>query len=239
MKPLHISQYLNQFGQHLTAEPRAPVFRSISDSAARARNPGDRQGFEPVRWPIARGEAGRASIDDQSPAPDIEAHAEDAYERGLRDGDAGARDELAKSRVAELAAESERVEAERVDFHLGEYARLANVIGAGLIEIEERISACVARMLVPLIERRMVDQVIDELGENIRTLRSGASPALIVIRGPERLLHKLRERAAPLGGDVEYVTASGVEISIEAHDTVIESQLKPWADLLAVIDPRG
>jgi hypothetical protein len=255
VKPVHISQYLNHIGQEpssdrqaptrprpvlaaTVSEPRSavPMFRTLSEVAMIARKSADHSRFEPVKWPLAHSEAGASPARESAPTPDVEARINESYERGLRDGAAGARAELAQTRALEVAAERERIEVERIDFHLNEYAQLANVIGAGLIEIEERISASVARILSPFIESQMTRQVIDQLSECIRSLRASASPALITIRGPEHLLHLLRERAASLGAHVEYVVQDGIEVSVEARDTLIESQLKSWADLLATID---
>ena len=56
---------------------------------------------------------------------------------------------------------------------------------------------------------------------------------MIKIRGPERVLAALRERVAYLAVDVEFVADHGVEVSIEADETTIRSQLQPWADLIA------
>ena len=81
----------------------------------------------------------------------------------------------------------------------------------------------------------MTRQVVDELGESLRALRSGVSHAPISVSGPERLLRRLRERVCSFGVDVEYVEEAGVEIRIEARETLIESRLGPWADLLAAI----
>ena len=80
----------------------------------------------------------------------------------------------------------------------------------------------------------MTKQIVDELCDGVRTLRASGAPALMTIRGPERLLHLLRQRVDQLGADVEYVAGDGVELVVEARDTRIESQLKPWADLLAI-----
>jgi len=261
MKPVLISQYLSHIGQGSAddrqaprrdnAPPRprpvlamnggeargaAPLFRTLSDVASNARARAAVDAPEPVKWPLARREAGASPTRESAPAPSFEARIEDAYARGAQDGAASARAELAEARAADIAAQREQTIVERLDFHLNEYAQLANVIGAGLVEIEERISASVARILAPFVENRMARQVVDELCESLRGLRAGGSPAPIKIRGPERLLHLLRERAAPLGAQVEYVAQDGIEVVVEARDTHIETQLKPWADLLAIID---
>ena len=61
---------------------------------------------------------------------------------------------------------------------------------------------------------------------------------MIRIRGPERVLSLLRERIADLPVEVEYVEAEGVEAVVEAGPTQIATELRPWAELLASLDPE-
>ena len=251
MKPVLIADYLNGLGQDARGEPRrdnaplrlrpvlaakaaeprasTPVFRTLNPAAmiTRPRASAQRHEAEPAKWPAAQ---------DTGPAANFETRIEEAYERGRRDPLAGARAELEQDRASFIAAQQERIIVERLDFHLNEYAQLANVIAAGLIEIEERICASVARIVHAFVDSGARKQIVDELCANIGRLRAGASPPLIRIRGPERLLHVLRERIADAAAEVEYIVQDGVEAIVEAQDTIIESQLQPWADLLASID---
>ena len=254
MKPLLIADYLYAIGQGSSAEgqeprrdsapprlhpvlqakaaePRAaaPIFRTIATAAmaARSRPSTQRPEAEPAKWPAAR---------DIAPATNFETRVEEAYERGRQDALAGARAELEAERASFIAAEQERIAVERLDFHLNEYAQLANVVAAGLIDVEERICACVARIVRGFVDSGATKQIVDELCANVARLRAGASPSLIRIRGPERLLHLLRERIADVAAEIEYCAHDSFEVRVEAQDTLIESQLRPWADLLASID---
>jgi hypothetical protein len=192
------------------------MFRTLSEASRGAHAPGAKT--------------------DAATAQSVETRIEEAYARGVQDGVAATRAELAQSRAGEIAADRERILVERLDFHLNEYAELANVIGARLAEIEDNIGACVARMLQPLLETRVSTQIIDELVDNIRRLCGGASPGLMRIRGPERLLHLLRERLGALSCAIDYIAGDSVEVLVEAGDTLIETQLGPWAALLSAMD---
>jgi hypothetical protein len=64
-------------------------------------------------------------------------------------------------------------------------------------------------------------------------ISSSASPGLIKIRGPERVLALLRQRIADLPIEVEYFEDAGVETVVAANATQIVAELRPWADLLA------
>ncbi len=121
----------------------------------------------------------------------------------------------------------------QLDFQLNEYAQIAEAVSAGLQEIEQRIAEVVARLVEPLVARATADRIVEALCDNLARLRVGGSPGLIKIRGPERILAALRERVAYLAVEVEYVADHGVEVSIEADETTICSQLQPWADLIA------
>jgi hypothetical protein len=245
MKPVPIMQYLDHFGRVGQAEARpfaqAPTptpfkprtLRAVPDPEARDSAPLSR----------ALREIG-PSRDDSAPAPrprpraapseaEIEARVAEAYERGRRDGDVAARAEEAENIERELAGERERATLAQLDFQLNEYAHVAETVSSGLQAIEQRVAEVVARLVEPLVARATADRIVEALCDNLARLRVGGSTGLIKIRGPERVLAALRERVAYLAVEVEYVADHGVEVSIEADETTIRSQLQPWADLIA------
>ncbi len=260
MKPVSISQYLDHIGRVAQAdsqssrreaspfkpravrmvedpEPRGPlafnrVLREAATAArARALEDGRERADPDGRW-SSRDAASSPSLETPS-APDVEARIAEAYDRGLREGLAAARAEDAEALAQEQTSQQERALMQRLDFQLNEYAQLADAIAAGLVEIEQRIAASVARILAPFLTNELSKQVVDELCNNIARLRAGGSPGLIRIRGPERLLEALRDRASFLSVDVEFVAEDGVEATVEARHTMIRSELQPWADLIA------
>jgi hypothetical protein len=193
MKPVLISHYLNHIGQGAAADrPQAREHAPPRPRPALATSSVPARGPAPMFRTLgeaSRGARGAGARSDAATAQGLEARIEEAYARGVQDGAASTRAECAQTRAGEIAADRERILVERLDFHLNEYAELANVIGARFAEIEDNIGACVARMLQPLLESRATKQIIDELADNLRRLCSGASPGLIRIRGPEPLLH--------------------------------------------------
>ncbi|HYA73999.1 MAG TPA: hypothetical protein VEF36_12665 [Roseiarcus sp.] len=253
MKPVPISQYLDHIGRVAQAEPQSPR-RETSPFKPRAIRMV--QGAEPsVPFAFARAtreralddgrerdasdersssrEAARSPQREAPPDPDIEARIAEAFDRGLREGSAAARAEDAEALAQERARQQEQALTERLDFQLNEYAGLADVIAAGLVEIEQRIASSVARILAPFLTSELSKQVVDELCNHIARLRAGGSSGLVKIRGPERLLRALRDRASFLPVDVKFVAEDAVEATIEAQDTMIRSELQPWADVIA------
>ncbi|MGA2491667.1 MAG: hypothetical protein ABSF67_01820 [Roseiarcus sp.] len=245
MKPVPIMQYLDHFGrlgqaeaqpfaQGPTPTPFKPrTLRAVPDPDAR------------VSVPLGRALRELAPPRDESaPAPrprpraapseaEIEARIAEAYERGCRDGATAACAQEAENIEREIAGERERATLAQLDFQLNEYAQIAETVSAGLQEIEQRVAEVVARLVEPLVTRATADRIVEALCDNLARLRVGGSPGLIKIRGPERVLAALRERVAYLAVEVEYVADHGVEVSIEADETTIRSQLQPWADLIA------
>ena len=76
-------------------------------------------------------------------------------------------------------------------------------------------------------------RAVDELAKAMARISSSASPGLIKIRGPERVLALLRQRIVDLPIEVDYVEDGGVETVVEANATRIVAELHSWAELLA------
>jgi hypothetical protein len=207
--------------------------RAVPDAAARA-SPALSRALREIGPP--RDESAPAPRPRPRAAPseaEIDARIAEAYERGFRKGVDAARAEEAVTLEREVAGERERSMVAQLDFQLNEYAQVAEAVSAGLQEIEQRVAEVVARLVEPLVARATADRIVEALCDNLARLRVGGSPSLIKIRGPERILAALRERVAYLAVEVEYVADHGVEVSIEADETTIRSQLQPWADLVA------
>ena len=243
MKPVPIMQYLDHFGRVGQAEaqpfaqgpaptpfkprsrgaPFEPSLRSASRALAIAP-PRGRQRSSAAAAPVAPLPAKRRSN---------RAESAEAYERGSRDGAIAARAEETENIEREVAGERERATLAQLDFQLNEYAEIAETVSAGLQVIEQRVAEVVARLIEPLITRATADRIVEALCDNLARLRVGGSPGLMKIRGPERVLAALRERVAYLAVEVEYIADHGVEVTIEADETMIRRQLQPWADLIA------
>jgi hypothetical protein len=260
MKPASIANYLDHLGQDRRDRP------SLESSPFRPRGLNTPQSLEQRRLApfIARSTSYAAEVqinDPARPSPwdgrrpaalanpvetlvahdtakseEMAARLADAYARGREEGRAEAEAGLQELRAADRATAQEKVEAERIEFQLNQYAELDAAIRAGFAEIGETVGAAVARILAPFLAEEVVKRATDELCKKIARLCAGRSPSLITIRGPERLLTRLRERTADLPAAIEYVEDDGVEAVVETDATQIITELRPWADLLASVD---
>ncbi|THD49317.1 MAG: hypothetical protein E7774_01360 [Bradyrhizobium sp.] len=242
MKPVPILQYLDHFGRVGSGDAQ-PAARAPSPAPFKPRN------LRAVPDPAPRPQPAIARVlretsaprTERAPAPrpraipseaEIEARLEAAYERGRRDGAQAARAEEAEALAQAVEAEREQAIESQLDFQLNEYAQIADQISTGLQEIEERVAEATARILGPLLAAETTKKIVQNLCESLAKLRVGGASSLIRIRGPERVLKALRERVAFLSVEVEYVAEDGVEVTIEAEETTIRSELQQWSDLI-------
>ncbi len=117
-----------------------------------------------------------------------------------------------------------------------EHARIAEEIRTGLAALETHISDAVAKILVPFVDKRLTRQIIEALGDCLQRLGTDQHCGLVTVRGPERLLARLKQCASELAVDVEYCCEERVEVLITTSNTCVESQLQPWGALLASLD---
>jgi len=95
------------------------------------------------------------------------------------------------------------------------------------------VGAAVTRILAPFLNRQVVKRAADELCKAIARLGAAGSPGSMTIRGPERVLARLRDQIADLPVAVAYVEDKGAEVVVEAGATQIVTALRSWAELLA------
>ncbi len=258
MKPLRIADYLDHLGRAPPEDAPPPrrensPFRPRSLLSQQSREPRSTPAFDrPAKADGAgetrREEAPRRTPWDRTPvavdlaapqfqpAGDIKERLAEAHARGREEGLAEGRAEASDRHAAELAAARREAETQRLKLQGNEYAQLAEAIRSGFGQIEDDVGAAVTRILVPFLEKEVVNRAVDALRNAIARLCAGGSPGLMTIRGPERLLALLRERIADLPAEVEYIDDNGVEAVVEVNATQVATELRPWAELLASLD---
>lgn len=206
MRPIPIAQYLNQFGK---AEPTQ----------------GDRPQKESVLL--------KPRV--LSVPADMDARIEEAFERGRQEGLAAARAESEAALALERSQWDERETAERLAWQATEYARFAEKIELAMAALEDKLAQSVARILKPFLIEERVKQVTQALSENLSRILSKDAPAALKITGPEALLSVLRDKLASHPVAVEYIVGDGVDVTVEAHQTIIKSQLQAWIDHIEAV----
>lgn len=245
MKPAQLANFLGHIGGPAddgTTAPRVSPFRPRSLHNSREEPSQPRPAFERAMRAIGAVKPRIAETADppaSEGAAEVERMAEslaDAYARGRADGRAEASAEAAERRLAENDAAEERAAAERTAFESNEYARLEADLRTGLAEIADTVGDAVARILAPFLADASVRRAVEELRASVARLCAGGGPDMIRIRGPERVLRRLREAVADLPVEVEYAQDESIEATVEARLTRIVAELRPWAELLASLE---
>jgi hypothetical protein len=201
MRPIPIAQYLNQFGK---ADP-TQAERVQRDSVL-------------LRPRVL------------SVPADIEVRIQEALERGKLEGLAAGRSEAAASLALERADWEEQENERRAAWQANEYARFAESIDRAMTAVEDNLAATVARILKPFLIEERVKRITESLSESLSMILSKDAPAVLKITGPEALLGVLRDKMSSHAVAVEYVAAEGLDVTVEANQTIIKSQLQAWID---------
>jgi flagellar biosynthesis/type III secretory pathway protein FliH len=207
MRPIPIAQYLNQFGKA---------------NAARIEPPQQSLLLRPK--PL--------------PAPltiNIEAELAEAAERGRQEGLEAARAEFAAALALERKSWEDGEVARRLAWQASEYARFAEKIERAMTAIEDRVAQAVARILKPFLNEERARKITESLSENLSKILSRDAPAMLKITGPEALLNMLRDKMSAHAVQVEYMPSAGADVTVEANQTIIQSQLQIWIDHIASI----
>jgi hypothetical protein len=96
--------------------------------------------------------------------------------------------------------------------------------------VEDNLAATVARILKPFLIEERVKRITESLSESLSMILSKDAPAVLKITGPEALLGVLRDKMSSHAVAVEYVAAEGLDVTVEANQTIIKSQLQAWID---------
>ncbi len=161
--------------------------------------------------------------------PDIVAEAE---ERGRREGAAAAAAEAERARSEAEVAFERRMGHERRRWTESQADVLAAKINQGLGELEARIAAVVARILVPFLEAKVREKALAELSVTLRELLADSRATGVTITGPEDLLAMIRSRLGASATALSYVVDEAPDIRVASEDASIETQLSAWMDRL-------
>jgi hypothetical protein len=163
------------------------------------------------------------------PSADVEARINEAYARGLSEGQAAARSELDARLKEQAAAVETRLAAERRAWVAGECEQIAAALAAGLSDIEERIASRVARVLKPVIAGHVQRRAVEELVQTLEALLTKGDIGRITVSGPEDLLGALRCSLEGKASNVTFAPAATADLRIEADETVLETRIAAWA----------
>lgn len=239
-------RHLPDFGkEEWTPLPAAPAEMPVFPNRVEA-------GFQPVAFARdpsltdckATGTVVPASAPTQATAPGaapIVGHGAAAVQKAVEEAELRGRLEaMAEARAsfeaqrAELEASFEaRLVETRERWAADQAGVLADGIMAGLAAIESTVLDGLARVLVPLVSASVLQQAQVTLAGLMRRLLEDDEHGTLEVRGPEDLIANLRQRLGESAHSVTFVADESADVVVTAGDTIIETQLRLWAERLA------
>lgn len=250
-------RHLPDFGKGEWAPPpaqaEAPVFPTHVDP-----------GFQPVAFARERSSVDRAAPAPAPPAPvqaaaqphapasaivghgvaAIGGHSAAAVQKAVEEAELRGRLEaMAEARAsfeaqrAELEASFEaRLAETRERWAADQAGVLADGIMAGLAAIESTVLDGLARVLTPVVSASVLQQAQVTLAGLMRRLLEDDEHGTLEVRGPEDLIANLRQRLGESAHSVKFVADETADVVVTAGDTIIETQLRLWAERLAAAE---
>jgi hypothetical protein len=229
MKPVPFAQYLAR-QQQQQEEPR----RSGPPGWPPRAKGGDQPPEPPRRSPLLRS----IEKDKLEAKPDSSHRLEQANLRAFEEGRAAARKELDDERGGLREALDAELAKARAAWAAEEGARLAQAHRAAIDSFETRCAQAVANILRPFLVRETIARVTDALVENLEAMFAARAQGVFEISGPADLLAALKEKFAVGGARMEFRPDDSLDVRVRVDETIIETQLGPWLEVLGAL-PRG
>lgn len=168
----------------------------------------------------------------QPPKPVAPPPEDDAYQRGLSAGYATARTEYERKLNDEREKFETRLGEERSDLLNETAARIADNIEDVGKQLEARIAGVTARILEPLISSAVQRQAAASFVEKLSSITGDSRRPLLRITGPSELIEMVRSKLGARLIAVELRAEPVAEVSVVVDQTVLETQVKIWAERL-------
>lgn len=166
------------------------------------------------------------------PEVDLETRLAASRETGYAEGLEAARTEASAEREEAQRVFDERFAAERQKWVVEQSDVLTEKLAAAVRQMQETLAECVGQVLRPFVIESLRKQMLLDLVEHVVGIAATHDGLTIKIAGPADLLAGLREAFAALPLAIDYATSDGVDVRVVAADTVIETRLQAWIDLI-------
>lgn len=163
---------------------------------------------------------------------EIEARIAAAREAGYAEGVEAAQAEAAAEREQAREAFDGELAAERQRWVAQEAESLTEKLAAALQQMQETLAECVGQVLRPFVIDALRRQMIEELVGHVGSVAASHDEIAMKISGPEDLIAELREKLGTLPLAIDYEVIDGVDVQVVTAQTMIETQLKAWIDLI-------
>jgi hypothetical protein len=181
----------------------------------------------PNTWPTQK-QSASAAVASGKASP----RTEDAYERGVAAGKAAILADIETRLEANRVYYAQQLELERFTWANREAEKLADLVAAGIREIETNIANTTARILKPFLAQHAHRMAVAELLEALEILIGKNQGMTLEISGPEDLLQLIREKLRDRNVAALFSPGDGVDVRVVAGHSVLETSLGAWMDKL-------
>ncbi len=215
----------------------ARLLPDFSDAVMPGRGAPAPRAAAPAAPAVSRPPEGLAALlrKPAEPPEDREALLRAAEARGLERGRELGRAEAAAesaSVIACLQADHEaRLTELRQAWCMEEGDRLAAGFSDALQALGAGLTDRVGHLLVPVLTEALRRQAVDELAQSLARIL-GDARAPVRVSGPADLLDAVAGRLGPFEATIAFQPSDAVEVSVQADQTVIETQLGAWGRLM-------
>ena len=215
----------------------ARLLPDFSDAVMPGRGAPAPRAAAPAAVAVSRSPEGLAALlrKPAEPPEDREALRRAAEARGLERGRELGRAEAAAesaSVIACLQADHEaRLTELRQAWCMEEGDRLAAGFSDALQALGAGLTDRVGHLLVPVLTEALRRQAVDELAQSLARIL-GDARAPVRVSGPADLLDAVAGRLGPFEATIAFQPSDAVEVSVQADQTVIETQLGAWGRLM-------
>lgn len=153
---------------------------------------------------------------------------DDAYARGLRDGERAKSiemDDLLAQTMANCETAVAAAEVAFVETHARQYS---TQLAAGLAAIGSELDAAVAAVLQPLILDRLKRELVDDAIRALARVTDAATATTVRVHGPDRFVKVLTDDLQKIGIAVSSHVDEGAELAIAIDGTLIRSRMQDW-----------
>lgn len=181
-------------------------------------------GSEPGR---GRGQNSRSEFM-TTKSPEFIAAVEAARARGAAKSRAAAEAEL-RERLAQAKAAAEAdMTAARQRWVAEEGERLTSQMLAALADMEARISAQAARILLPVLRAEVAQRAVAGIAEAFDGLHSKGDLTRVEVAGPQDLVEKIRDHLTGKAANLSFHISGDCDLRVTVDETVLETRIGAW-----------
>lgn len=156
----------------------------------------------------------------------------EAHARGVLEGRAAAQVEFDSVTATRAVAFEQKLAAERQKWAADEGERLSLMISSGMADLENRISGLVSEVLRLFVGDRVRGKAIDELSQTLNTMLTKGEYAKVIVSGPVDLTTEVERRLNANLAGVTFVEADGVDLVVNADDTILATRIGAWLEAI-------